>query len=213
MRFPVSQKISLGVALILLIGSLSMVLVYQGLTAIERTLDKLAEIEEPTITATNEMEINSNGITLGVLKYLDAMEPRYRKLVEYDEADFESFHARYLQLAESQTEKELGRKIGDLYNELKAVGRAVMDKRVEQEAIFAAITQDAEKMDDIIDSELRPKMDPRNPNRSIRNSIEADIAQVGMWLSNYERTRNPKYKGLISSNERDSDRRWRASRV
>jgi hypothetical protein len=68
MRFTVSKKISLGVALILLTGSVSMVIIYQGLTAIERTLHKLSEVKEPTITAANEMEINANGIMLGVLK-------------------------------------------------------------------------------------------------------------------------------------------------
>jgi methyl-accepting chemotaxis protein len=82
-----------------------------------------------------------------------------------------------------------------------------MDKRDEQEAIFEAITQHAEKMDGIIDSELQPKLDPRDPNGSIRleglNSLEADIAEVGMWLANYQRTRNPKYKALISHNERE----------
>src|SRR5688572_17400884 len=132
MRFTVTKKISLGVFIILLTGSVSMVIIYQGLTAVERTLHKLAEVKEPSITATNEMEINATRITLAVLKYLDALEPRYRKLVEQDEADFERFHAKYLQLAETERERELGRKIGDLYKELKASGRGLMQKRVEQ---------------------------------------------------------------------------------
>ena len=112
MRYTVSRKIVLALAIILLTGILSMLIIYRGLSVLHKAMHELADVKEPISAAAYEMEINVNGIGLGVLKYLDTADPTYRELVADDEKDFEHFYARYLQLTHTQEEKALGQKIG-----------------------------------------------------------------------------------------------------
>ena len=95
MQLTVKQKVVLGAAGVLLVGMLSMVVIYGALRTAQRAMHEVAEVEEPTSAAAYEMEINVIGAGLGVLKYLDTGDPQYRDRVEKDEADFERFKARY----------------------------------------------------------------------------------------------------------------------
>jgi hypothetical protein len=139
MRFTVSTKIILGLAVVLTAGTLSMLIIYRGLNALQKGIHELADVKEPISAAAYEMEVNVNGMGLGVLKFLDTLDPTYRALVEKDEADFERFHAKYLQLARTSEEQQLGARIGSLYKEFSSLARALMRIREEQEALFTAI--------------------------------------------------------------------------
>jgi CHASE3 domain sensor protein len=108
MRFTVTKKIIASLAIILVIGTVSMIIVYDGLHKVQMAMVELAEAREPLVTAANEMEINMNGIAMLVLRYLNTTNPNYRRRVERDEQDFKRFHDQYFQLAGNRTLKELG---------------------------------------------------------------------------------------------------------
>ena len=124
MRFTVKQKIILGTAGILLVGLLSMLVIYGALRTAQRAMHEVAEVEEPTSAAAYEMEINVIGTGMGVLNYLDTGDPQFRARVEKDEADFERFKARYDQLADTPAGKELGNKVGALFPGVRSIGRS-----------------------------------------------------------------------------------------
>ena len=123
MQFTVKQKIISGSAGVLLVGLLSMGVIYGALRTARKAMHEVADVEEPTSAAAYEMEINVIGTGLGVLKYLDTGDPQYRARVEKDEADFVRFKARYDQLAETAAGKELGNKVGVLFGEFVQLGR------------------------------------------------------------------------------------------
>ena len=108
MRFTVTKKIITSLAMIFIIGMVSMITVYDGLNKVKRAMIKLAEEKEPLVTATNEMEININGMAIGVLRYLNSSYPRYRQHVARDERDFKRFYDQYFQLVGNQRLRELG---------------------------------------------------------------------------------------------------------
>ena len=108
MHFSVKLKVILGAAGILLVGMLSMVVIYGALRTAQKAMHEVAEVEEPNSAAAYEMEINVIGTGLGVLKYLDTGDPQYLARVEKDEADFYRFKARYDQLAETRRERSWG---------------------------------------------------------------------------------------------------------
>jgi hypothetical protein len=81
MRFTVSTKIIFGLAVVLTAGTLSMLIIYRGLNALQKGIHELADVKEPISAAAYEMEVNVKGITPGELKYLDDLDdikPSYR---------------------------------------------------------------------------------------------------------------------------------------
>lgn len=201
MRFKVTSKIAAGLAIILLIGLLSMLLIYRGLSTVEQDVRKLADLEEPTSAAAYEMEINVNGMGLAVLKYLDNLNPQYLHWVNDDIADFKRFHATYLRLTHTPKEKQLGQTIAALFNRFEALGKALIDRRNDQEALFTAVADNVEKIDDIIDTQIQPSIDRQDLDgfSKVEASLdmEADIAELGFWAANYQRAPKRKYKEMI----------------
>jgi CHASE3 domain sensor protein len=108
MRFTVTKKIITSLAIILVIGMVSMIIVYDGLHKVKVAMVELAEEKEPLVAATNEMEININEIAILVLRYLNITNPRYRQRVEKDQQDSTRYYNQYFQFAGNQTLRELG---------------------------------------------------------------------------------------------------------
>jgi signal transduction histidine kinase len=207
MRFTVSKKIGVAFAVILLVGTLSMLIIYRGLSILQQAMHELADIKEPISAAAYEMEINVHGIGLGVLKYMDNADPTYRELVKDDERDFEYFHTKYLHLAQTQEERELGKRIILLYNEFKLFGQKLMSIRDEQETLFDMIGEYFEKIDEIIDNDIQLQFDAHEhdslekPARVL--GLESDIAEVGFWLLRYQRSQKTQDKQLMLQNEKE----------
>lgn len=215
MRLTVKTKIAGGLALIVIFAITSMLIVYDGLRTLDQAIHQLAEVEQPASGAAYEMEINLHGIGMGVLKYLDSRNPQDRKRVEKDQAAFEKFHAEYMRLAQTPPPKELGRRMAVLYQEFKALGNTLMDRRDQQGQMFAAVGKNFEKIDEIIDQNIQAKM--ARPRAGVffgqvpdwlqkmetTMDIEADVAEVGLWLSNYQRTRSKEYRELIVRQEQE----------
>ncbi|HEX9871918.1 MAG TPA: HAMP domain-containing protein, partial [Candidatus Tectomicrobia bacterium] len=207
MRITVTQKIITSLAIILFIGTLSMFIVYEGLHKVKVAIVELAEEKEPLVAATNEMEININEIAILVLRYLNTPNPRYRQRVKKDEQDFKRFHDQYFQLVRNRTLRELGFTIDALYKDFQILGRELMDKKDMQEMTFAKIVQKFEYIDAILDTKLQLFIDLEGLDGFRKAAktmdVEADIAEIGTWLANYQRIRDDKYKRLLFENEEE----------
>ena len=205
MRFTVTKKIITGLAIIIVIGALSMIIVYNGLHKVKAAMIELAEVKEPIVAAANEMEINMNGIGMSVLRYLHNMDPRYRRRVERDEQDFKRFHDQYFQLAGTQELRELGVTVGVLYKDFRILAHELMDKKDKQEALFSNVATKFEHIDAILDRRIQPFIDLADREgfrKAIRTvDLEADLTEIGIWLANYQRSRQGEYKQLLFENE------------
>ena len=163
MRFTVKQKNVMGTAGILLVGLLSMVVIYGALRTARKAMHEVADVEELS-SAAYEMEIDMIGTGMGVLKYLDTGDPQFLARMEKDEADFERFKTRYEQLAETPKGKELGNKVGALFQEFVQLGRVLMDQRDERETLFRAIAENFVVIDGILDEEIQENLDGAGPD-------------------------------------------------
>ena len=105
MRLTVGTKLSLYVGLILLVTAMVGGVSYVLTQSIDERVREVTEVDEPTSAAAFEMEITEIGTGLGVLKYLDTGDPAFRERVANDEADFERFYDRYVQLAKTDRER------------------------------------------------------------------------------------------------------------
>jgi hypothetical protein len=111
----------------LLIGMLSMIYIYRGLNMVNRTVQDLADVEQPTSLAAYEMEINVNGVALAGLKYKDDADPFYRSCVSDDDADFKAFRREYLLLVNTSRERELGIRVSRLFERFEKLARSLME--------------------------------------------------------------------------------------
>jgi HAMP domain-containing protein len=209
LRFTVTNKIVVGLSVILLIGMLSMLIIYNGLDAVAKNIQQLADLEEPAVAAAAEMEINVNESGVAVLHYLDSHDPRYRAWVEKDQIDFEKFHAKYLRLANTSEERQLGKTIGTLYLKFKRLGETLMNRADDQEAFFTTMISNAEKIDNIV-GQLPSVMNRRGSDALVKIEtvldMEAEIADMAFWVANYQRVQKEEYKRQIIDERGDFQR-------
>ncbi|MBA2491244.1 MAG: HAMP domain-containing protein [Gammaproteobacteria bacterium] len=207
MHFSFTSKVAVGLGVILLLGMLSMLFIYRGLNTVDKTVDTLAEVEEPTSLAAYEMEINVNGIGLAVLKYLDDADPVYRAWASDDDMDFRRFHKQYTRLINTPLERALGEEISVLFEEFQRLATRLMETKDQQAGMFAQVTRNLEKMDRIIDTRIQPAIDRRGPNAlpKVEESMkmEAAIAEMGLWTTAYQEESTTRYRRLIFIREQE----------
>jgi signal transduction histidine kinase len=144
---------------------------------------------------------------MGVLKYLDNVDPTYRAMVTKDTTDFEFFHARYLELAQTHEEKGLGARAGTLYQEFKLLGEKLMLIRDDQEGLLNTVGEQFERIDDIIDNKIQPQVDTQGPDAmkkiALAVDMEADVAELGFWLLSYIHSRKAEHQKLVWEKEQE----------
>ncbi|MFN2399911.1 MAG: hypothetical protein ABR543_14930 [Gemmatimonadaceae bacterium] len=112
MQLKVRTKVVAGLIAILGVGTAAMFIIYFGLATLRDGMREFADVREPRSAAAYEMEINTIGIALGVLKYLESADSQYRVLVLDDQSDFERYHSRYMQLSGPGEQMAWGDSIG-----------------------------------------------------------------------------------------------------
>jgi signal transduction histidine kinase len=204
-RVTVRTKVVAGVLAILLAGTASLLVIQRALGTLREGMQELVYVKEPASAAGYEMEINTKGIAFGVLKYLEAADSRYRRLVEDNQSDFERFHARYLLLSDSREQVELGDSIGIAYREFRDLANLLMDQKDRQEPLIAAFGEGFERIDQIIDTEMQMQVERSGADGfrkvELLTDLEADIAEVAFWVANYQRDPRPEYRELIFVND------------
>ena len=207
MRLTVKAKLSLYIGLILLVTAAVGAISYSLTQSIDERVRVLTEIDEPTSAAAFEMEISAIGTGLGVLKYLDTGDPVFRESGANSQADFERSYELYVKLAKTTQEMELGTELSLLYEDYRALGESLMNRKDDEDALFATVAENFEQMDVIIDEELQAGVDLNGPDgfqkSLVSAQMEADLAEVGTWLGNYLRTREDRYRERIADDSAD----------
>ncbi len=124
------------------------------------TLKYLNEVIRPIHLTAHEMEINVNGGGLAVLGYLDGA-PAQRQRVEEDNHDFYRALAVYQRLVLTPEEKNLGRKIEELYQQYSATAITLMQYKdaahpnIPATAEYQLFCELRERIDDVLDDEIQ----------------------------------------------------------
>lgn len=204
MRLTIAHKLAIGLAVLSALGLVVMLVVYRGLATVQRAMHHLAELREPASTAAHEMEINLNEIGLAVFKYLDSADAASRLRVPGDEAEFERFRARYLELAQTEAEREFAATLGERFREFGALAQALLARKDEQETAFRIASENFETLDAVID-ENQDRWGGRVTQAQswklfLSLDMEADLAEVAVWLANYQRTHLSAHRALMQAN-------------
>jgi len=214
MRPTIGRKIALALSAVVSLGLLAMLLIYQGLGRVGEAMRDLADEKEPANAATYELEIQLHAIGLAVLRYLDTGDPGVRSQVSEGDAQFARFHDRYRRLVTTSEEQELARRIEREYAAFKEQAQALLAAKHTIEQAYTAIGRNFERMDEMLEAPLSssfpsPASSPegRAPEplgltgRILR--VEAEVAEVGLWLANYHRVPSAEHRDLMFQKHRD----------
>jgi signal transduction histidine kinase len=204
MRFTVRRKVVIGVAIIVALGASSLFIVYRGLTALHTNLRELSDLEGPTVEAAYEMEINLVELVAQVRRYLESRDPQDLTRIATDRLDFERFHAQYVQLSRSPRTKDLASRVKRLYDEFVVVSDEMIANRDAESLRFAEVMRKIEEIDDIIDRRFEDRVD-RSAAGALERlvdaiELEADVAEIGIWLTSYRQSRREQDRKMIWSN-------------
>ena len=111
----IARKLCSGFGILVLVFVAAGLFVGLRLETVGENLDEIVDVEEPSLSAAYEMEINLVETNQGVLAYLETGEPRHQRRVEGDMADFERARERYEELADTERGRELISQIEPLY--------------------------------------------------------------------------------------------------
>jgi signal transduction histidine kinase len=193
----IARKLAIGLSLLSFIGIGAMLVVVWGLATANHALRHLSEIREPISRASNEMEINLKGVGLGVFKYLDSGDERARRQVEDDATDFEVFHGRYFDLAQTYAELELWRELGALFDVFRTLGFSLMWKKDVVASKVAEVAVNLNELDHLVAGQLRGELGVDDRTLIAWLDVEADIAAVVAWRATYRRTHREEYRARI----------------
>ncbi|QIN80400.1 PAS domain S-box protein [Rubrobacter marinus] len=187
----IGRKLGLGFALLLLLFLVSGVIIDRVVRDVSDRLAHLRAVEEPTSEAAYEMEINSIGSGLSVLKYLETQDPVFRGEAREDQGDFERNKALYDDRAESREAREAGRRLGELFDDHRELGDELMDLKDEQEELFVRINGDFRRMDGIFDEKIQADLDRDGAAGAAKaelvSEMETDAAETGTAFGAYLR--------------------------
>jgi signal transduction histidine kinase/ActR/RegA family two-component response regulator/HAMP domain-containing protein len=201
MRFPITTRILLGITLILLVGLVSMAEIYAGLATVKGSVKDISEVHEPTTAAAYEMELNASATAVSVLRYLESPEPGLRRQVKAAEGRFRDAGQRYLRLADSPRETELGQKILGRYRAIRVLSAELMDRRDRRNALLPAVNPRVAALDRLISTRLQPpprSADPAAYPKGVHTmAMQGELDLISTWVPEYLTTRSTELRKRI----------------
>lgn len=187
----VKLKIASGIVVIVTVGLLSMLYIYQALNKVGGYLGQLDRVDVPFSIAAIEMEKNAGEYAFGVLRYISHPSPSLRVEIKHDKRDFLRYHNSYMQATESDVERGYGLHLAAKHKQLTSLGQQLIARRQQLDAAFKQVSEWLEQIDVIADKHMSEWVPQREPARSRRlaaiANIEAEAAELGFWLAAFDR--------------------------
>ena len=140
-----------------------------------RSVEELANVQEPLLQATLEMEINVQETSRAVLDYVRAQEVRFLDRIQDSERDFEQYRAQYESLASTQEEQRLGQRVATRYRNFVAQGDEITrlaERRTEALAAFRTLVNE---LDELVDVEFQAGLDRSVPGALAKIEAALDM--------------------------------------
>jgi len=153
-----------------------------NVSRIGEDLDHLTETEQAASDAAYEMEINTIGAGLGVLRYAESGDKEALDRVEEDEREFREFHEGYMKGADTPKEREAGREVRALFDRYSDRGREIIEDTDRQTQTIADLDVAFVRIERILIEGIRGNIDFTKTNSLAKNQqateLEAKAAEV-----------------------------------
>jgi methyl-accepting chemotaxis protein len=151
------------------------------------------------------MEINMMEAGFALQSYLVDSDPTHLDRIKDAEEDFDRFFKEYQRLAETEKGKEMGTKLGSIYDAFKEKIAALLNSEDSQDQKIVTLLENYKKIDDILDDSIQISIRRNDPQRyeKTRTSMEMEININGIakGLGNYLRTRQAQYEDRVTEDE------------
>ena len=185
--FSFGQKLWLTFASIGLISLLALIIMRLGLSTISVQLDSLLNVHEPLNEAAHEMEINTIGTGIGVLKYIQTGEQRYRDWVAEDRSEFLSFQRQFSQHAKAEPLRDVGIRSRQLYDNFYRLAENIMAQSDQYQKLLSEAINSAIRLHAAIHGQ-RLLLANRNDTNSLKyrellDIFELELNETLLWFT------------------------------
>jgi PAS domain S-box-containing protein len=198
------SKLNWGFGALIALLVIACLIVAQRTFVLERRLQEITAVAEPTNAAAYEMEISALRMSTAVLQYVELPRPELRQRVQQDERRFELFRDDYDRRAGTPETQRLSRRVEALYQRYQDTGRALMDAADRHEALALEVSRGFEQIDRAIDNVREriatPNLEFHQKSTRLTN-IDNAVGGIGTWLFNYRRTREPDLRARIETSD------------
>ena len=157
--WTVARRLWLGVGTMAAVLTISGLISYWLVRRVEIDLFRITQVEEPLEEAVLEMEINAGKTAQTVLHHLWTPEHRDIDRMHDAERNFERFMKEFEQLAETDQQRALGRKVAGIYRDFKRLGDEIVSMSDRRKVDIEIFRRDVEEIDALIDEKLQPAID------------------------------------------------------
>ena len=140
-----------------------------------RSVEELANVQEPLERATLEMEINAQETSRAVLDYVRAQEPRFLDRIQDSERDFERYAAQYDSLAATQEQQRLGERVATRYQNFAARGDEITRLAEQRTQALASFRILVNELDELVDVEFQAPLDRSAPGALAKIEAALDM--------------------------------------
>jgi len=207
MRLTIKSKLTWVIGILLGLFGLFGLFSYLQILNINSKVREITEIAEPTSAAAYEMEINLIGTGFGLLGYLYDHDPKHLERIVKDEIDFETFQAKYHELAETAQGKEWGVKVDLGYEKFRDLAEVLVAIEDRQTQKMEDLLANLNRIDDLLDDSIQAAIQPNEPQAYQKLhaalDMEININGIAKGLGNYLRTHKTIYEDRVHKDEQD----------
>jgi signal transduction histidine kinase/HAMP domain-containing protein len=119
----------------LLIQLIAIGFIHYSFEHIEHIVRHMVDVSAPSTAAAYEMEINTIGAGLGIVKYMLQPDPEFIARFEEDAREFAEFRANFMKTALTPAARELAGRIERQYDEFRSIGHGLLRSKQEERTI------------------------------------------------------------------------------
>jgi len=158
MTLTIKKKLGMLIGVLLALFLTLGVLVYQNLRLIDLELEAIVKVHQPTSAVAYEMDVELLRVAYRVMGYLNNRDQNNIERLQDAEDNFRRLLEKYVRLADTDIERNLGQTIKMKYTELEALGKNVMARDDEQHKTFGMSIERLVKWDAFLESVLKPSV-------------------------------------------------------
>jgi PAS domain S-box-containing protein len=155
----IDQKLKLNVLVVLSLLTVIVGVAIYYFDRIQRDVRQLIEIEEPLQRTALQMEINVLDTARTVLDYTRTLKGRNLESIEAAKLNFEQYAKVFLQLAETEQERALGRQVIEHYQKFKIMSGQITSMAKQRFDKLAVFKGNVATIHGLIGGELMPAID------------------------------------------------------
>ena len=189
----------MGFGLLVILLTTSGMVSYWQIQRIDADLIRIVDIEEPLEQAVLEMEIHAGETARAVLHHIHQPDEIFRRRAAAAEGRLTQYAAVFDNLAETERQRRLGQRVGELYAEFKQLGDEIMDLADQRRADVLQLREDVVDIDMLLEEMLATQSDQAVAKLEAALRMQIAIEQAFSVVEAYQTMAGPEMRIELES--------------